>query len=295
MQSFFAVLLEITYEFLYNGFGDYMKYKQNLHTHSNFCDGVDTPEELVKAAIEKGFSSLGFSGHSFMHFSPKHSMSIEGTERYKKEVNRLKEKYSEHIDIFCGLEFDELSEIPLSGYDYLIGSVHYFLINGEYVGFDRDAAAVRDVVNNYFGGDGMKYAEAYYTALSKLPEYGQFDIIGHFDLITKHCENVSFFDESSPRYLQYALIAAESLAGKIPFFEVNTGAIARGYRTTPYPSIPILNELKRLGYGAVISSDCHNKNMLDCAFDDAVRLLKYCGFNEYYYLTENGFKAVELP
>ena len=46
-----------------------MKYRQNLHTHTTFCDGKDTPEELVEAAIAKGFDSIGFSGHSYMYYS----------------------------------------------------------------------------------------------------------------------------------------------------------------------------------------------------------------------------------
>jgi histidinol-phosphatase (PHP family) len=51
---------------------------------------LDTPEDTVKAAIEKGFDSIGFSGHSYMSFAPYFSMSIEGTEEYKKEVRGLK-------------------------------------------------------------------------------------------------------------------------------------------------------------------------------------------------------------
>lgn len=42
-----------------------MKHLQNLHTHTIYCDGKDTPEEMILAACEKGFTSLGFSGHSF--------------------------------------------------------------------------------------------------------------------------------------------------------------------------------------------------------------------------------------
>ena len=38
--------------------------KQNLHTHSTFCDGKDTPEEMILRAIELGFNSIGFSGHA---------------------------------------------------------------------------------------------------------------------------------------------------------------------------------------------------------------------------------------
>ena len=29
--------------------------KKELHSHTTFCDGNNTPEEMVKAAIEKGF------------------------------------------------------------------------------------------------------------------------------------------------------------------------------------------------------------------------------------------------
>ena len=40
-----------------------MKPIQNLHTHSTYCDGADTPEEMIETALEKGFTSIGFSGH----------------------------------------------------------------------------------------------------------------------------------------------------------------------------------------------------------------------------------------
>ena len=37
--------------------------KQNLHTHSVYCDGKDTIDQMVQTAIQKGFTILGFSGH----------------------------------------------------------------------------------------------------------------------------------------------------------------------------------------------------------------------------------------
>ena len=271
-----------------------MNYKQNLHVHSTYCDGKDAPEEMILAALEKGFDSLGFSGHSYMFFSPSYSMSLEGTEQYKTEVRRLKKKYAGQIDIFCGLEVDVCSEVDLSGYDYLLGSLHDFMFGEEYVGFDRSAELVEKVIREYFGGDGMKYAKEYYRRLADLPRYGNFDIIGHMDLVTKHVESRDFFDVSSREYRSVMIEAAEALAGKIPYFEVNTGAIARGYRTTPYPSMELLRELKRLGFGAVITSDCHNKNDLDCFYDEAEELLKACGFRERFYLTTQGFVPVAL-
>lgn len=272
-----------------------MKNLQNLHTHSTYCDGTDTLEEMIQTAIRKGFSSLGFSGHSYMYFKQDISMSLEGTERYKEEVLMLKEKYKNKLDIFLGLEFEMLStEVDLSGYDYLIGATHYFNINGEMVGYDRSAADVKKVIDTYFNGNGMKYARAYYENLKRLPEYGDFDIIGHFDLVSKHAEKENFFDVESNEYKEYALAAAEALAGKIPYFEVNTGAIARGYRTTPYPSAFIMKELNRLGFKPLISSDCHNRENLDCHFRESAELLKQCGFTQLHILTNNGFKAIPI-
>jgi histidinol-phosphatase (PHP family) len=192
------------------------------------------------------------------------------------------------------MEVDMYSKVPMDGFDYLIGSVHYLKKDDRYLGFDRSAQQVAELIKTEFSGDGMIYARLYYETLSQLPRYGKFDIIGHFDLITKHAENVSFFDHQSRQYRGWAIEAAEALAGKIPFFEINTGAIALGYRTTSYPDSFILKELKRLGFGAVISSDCHDRRKLACGYDDARERLLDAGFREFYMLTDNGFKPVSL-
>ena len=73
-----------------------MIYKQNLHTHTTFADGKDTPEELVIEAINRGFSSLGFSEHSYMHFSNfPNQLTLEKMPAYINEINTLKMKYQD--------------------------------------------------------------------------------------------------------------------------------------------------------------------------------------------------------
>jgi len=248
----------------------------------------------VRAAIEKGHSAIGFSGHAYMTYSPYYARRPDLTEDYKAEIRRLEEVYRDQIEIYLGLEVDMFSAPDLTGYDYLIGAVHYLELDGAYVGFDRSAQEVAAVIDRYFGGDGMAYAQEYYRTLAKLPEYGKFNILAHFDIITKHSENRCFFDTESKEYLHAAFEAVEALAGKIPLFEVNTGAIARGYRTTPYPSVPIIRELGRRGFGAVITSDCHAKAQLDRGFGEAAALLRACGFRETFVLTETGFVPVPL-
>ena len=63
--------------------------------------------------------------------------------------------------------------------------------------------------------------------------------------------------------------------GKI--FEINTGAISRGHRTTPYPSEEILEFLGKHGAKAIIGSDSHSADTLDCAFLQAEELAKKYG------------------
>lgn len=272
-----------------------MKPIQNLHTHSKYCDGKDTPEQMILAAIEKGFESIGFSGHSYTEKDAVSSMSPEDTEKYKSEVRSLAEKYKDKIKVFLGIEYDYYSELDTSDYDYVIGSVHCLKFGeNEYIGVDSSKEITQKMIADHFGGDGLAFAKAYYDLLADLPNRVNADIIGHIDLITKFHGSVAFFDEESKQYLEIVEETLRKLQGKIPYFEVNTGAIARGYRTTPYPSPEIVQLLKKYGFKPVINSDCHNKDNLDVGYDLAVKLLAENGFNKFYVLTENGFQAIGI-
>ena len=61
-----------------------------------------------------------------------------------------------------------------------------------------------------------------------------------------------------------------------------------------HPTPELVREFRAAGFGAVISSDCHDACKLDCAFEDARALLEAGGFRERYILTGEGFRAVEL-
>lgn len=272
-----------------------MSHKQNLHTHTTYADGRDTPEEMVAAALAAGFSSLGFSEHAYLPYS-KHpnQMTSERQKAYLAEVAALKRGYADRISVFCGLEYDFYSEADTAGLDYLIGSVHYLDTPCGVRTFDRGLAEMRAYIDECFGGEPLALARAYFGTVACLPERGRFDIIGHFDLIAKHNRQAGFFDLTDKEYLRLGYEAIGALRGKIPYFEVNTGAIARGYADAPYPAMPFLLELHRLGFGAVITSDCHDKRYLDCGFPEARELLLAAGFRSYFILTDNGFSEVGL-
>lgn len=266
--------------------------KSNFHTHTVYCDGKNTPEEMVQTAIEKGFTALGFSGHSYYELYGALTMSVQDQREYVREITALKEKYAGQIQIYCGIEQDLYSPEPEFAYDYIIGSVHNVLKDGEVVIIDLSAENQKKDVDTIYGGDFDAYAEDYFEAVSHVLEGTKADIIGHIDLVSKYSEINGY--QQSPRFLVAAQRAVEKL---IPYgkpFEINTGAMARSGRTVPYPTKEILTMIREKGGKIVISSDCHNKIYLDHAFDTAVELAKECGFTEHGVLTPNGMQYIPL-
>ena len=255
-----------------------MSLKCNFHTHTTFCDGKSTPEEVVISAIEKGFWAIGFTGHMYTPFDESYCMSKEGTKEYINEILRLREKYKDKIKIFLGIESDYCSMEDISPYDYVIGSVHYVLKNGEYIPVDETAEIQIDAVNRLYNGDFMAFAEDYYSCVSNV----RGKIAGHLDLISKFNEDGSIFDETAPRYVAAAENAITKLISQDKIFEINTGAMSRGYRKTPYPSEDLLRIIRERGGKIMINSDAHEAANIDFAFDEALALARKCGFAEIY-------------
>ncbi len=250
-----------------------MYYKENFHTHSTYCDGKNAPEEMVKAAIEKGFTALGFSGHSHLDFDCGWCMTAEGTKEYISVVHALKEKYADKINIYCGTEHDILSTgINKSDYDFTLGAVHYIPVNGEYLAVDESGDTQKRDADKYFGGSMLDYAVAYYKEVGDVLDKTDGDIIAHFDLLTKFNESGELFDTSDRKYRNACFEAAEKLLAYNRPFEINTGAIARKKRLTPYPSLEIADFIHSKGGYFVINSDCHDTAYLDCFFEEAMQM-----------------------
>lgn len=248
----------------------------DYHVHTRFCDGKNSPEELVRAAIERGLTAIGFSGHSHTAFDESWCMSPAGTIQYRAEIARLKEAYGGVIRIYCGVEQDYDSDAPTDGYDYVIGSVHYLHLGEEYLPVDESPALLRAAAARYFGGDLYGLCEAYYAKVARVVERTGCDLIGHFDLITKFNEGEALFSTGEARYQAAWRAAADALLETGKTFEINTGAIARGYRRAPYPDQEILRYLRDGGARFVLSGDAHSVEGLCYDFPRWKWLLAAC-------------------
>lgn len=265
------------------------KVLSNLHTHTVFSDGANSVEENIRAALEAGFVSVGFSDHSYVPEAG-FGVSRDNAASYIGEVRRCSKAFADKIDVFCGLELDADTPFDRELYDYIIASVHFVKADGKLRDVDLSPAAQTECIERYFDGDGVKYAKAYFDTLAEHVERTRPDIVGHFDLLTKF----GVIDETDDAYRRCALDALRRISSVTRRFEVNTGAMARKLKSTPYPADFILKEILSLDCSVILSSDAHRAVNIDYAFSETAAYLREIGFKYTDRLTTHGFVRDEL-
>lgn len=268
--------------------------KADFHTHTTYCDGKNTPREMVEAAYQMGFTDFGISGHADYSFAdPGFGMSDPVLEQYKNELYALREEYAGRINLYIGIELDCLG--PVQKAEYAIGSTHCVEKAGEFISVDDTEEKVADAVARLWNGDWYAYARDYYELEATVYDRTGCDWVGHFDLLTKWNEGFRHFDERKDEYREPALAAMRKLNDAGLPFEINTGAISRGYRSEPYPSRFFLKELHAMGGRIMINSDSHNINTIGYHFEQARRLALECGFKRAVVLKPGGgFREIEI-
>ena len=268
----------------------------DLHTHSIYDDGKNSLMEMAMAAEGLGLDYLGFSGHSFQPGAEDWCIGNDRISSYLSEAMRIKEKFSSegrHLRIFVGLELDIFGRAE-KGLDYVIGSAHGFMIDGRLCNVDESPGALQWLIKEHFDNDPYNMTDAYYDNIARLSDSMDCDIIGHFDLVTKFNEKCPMFDAGSRRYLSRALEAMEHLSRKGLIFEVNTGAMSRGWRTEPYPDMVLLKTLYGMGGRIIINSDSHHIGTIAHDFDRAKARALEAGFRSVWVFTDQGFEEIPL-
>lgn len=267
-------------------------FRSCAHTHTVFCDGADTPAAMAQAAADLGFVSLGFSGHGAASYDSA-AMTPQAEVQYRQAVLAARAQYQGQLEILLGQEHDALSPYADFPYDYLIESVHYILCQGELGSVDLNRETTQTLIARF--GDPYAYCRAYFETCAAAYEKSPAQIAGHLDLVAKFNEGGALFDETDPRYLAPAREALAVAVAKGMVVEVNTGAMARGYRTIPYPAPPLLRALRELGGQVILTSDCHDQRRLTYGYREAAALLRQAGFSTALVLRRGGFREAPLP
>lgn len=281
---------------------------QNLHSHTFYDDGKCSAEDMVKGALEAGLTSIGVCCHSPI-LSQKCDWSIRQKDipSFQQDVFSAREKYRGIIDVFCGIEYDILTGIwaNLNDFDYCIGAAHYLPLpmgENEFLYSEVDLARedLSGMISRIYNGDSDTAAEFFFSQYELIAKNKKVDIVAHFDLITKFDEEGQMpseqllFNQKSPKYIEATHEAMKLLVNNNKIFEINTGAVSRGYRTTFYPSVPLLKQLKKLGGRITLSSDAHIPQNAGFGLDEAAKLAESCGFKEVWQLKQGGFKPIKI-
>ena len=267
----------------------------SLHNHTTFCDGDDSMEDFVRYVIADGGSAIGFSGHSHQSYEQDYTMTKESEKEYCAEIDRLREKFGDRIRIYKGIELEYFCDSDITPYEYIIGSVHLVKKDGIYIGVDSAKEEVCQSVREIYGGNWMAYVRDYYETVIRSASRPCVDIVGHFDLVTKFNEGQNLFSEESPEYLSAAIGALEELRKEDKIYEMNTGAISRGYRTAPYiGSKEILRYMCEHGMRMTVNADAHQKENYRFRFAETAAVLKEAGFQEIWEYNGKEFEPAGL-
>ena len=266
----------------------------DLHVHTSRDHGRHSAAEMAARAAFDGLHTLGLVGHAAMQFDCHYAMTPENEAAFVAETDQLRQRYCGTMSVLRGIELDYYSLPPVHPYDYRLGSVHYVKFGDSIVSVDSDPRQLEEAVAQLCGGNWSKLYQLYYETVADLNSVIHPHVIAHMDLITKFNEGDRLFSTEDHRYRHAALDAADALLAADPIFEINTGAISRGCRTTPYPAPFLLRHIRQRGGRILLSSDAHDSAHLLYGFDAAAQLAESCGFRSVWTLTPEGFQEMPL-
>ena len=262
------------------------KVNYSLHTHTIGFDGQNSVEEMVKRAVQLGFSVLGFSNHFIVHPYIKQSRMYKYAESggyadiysestddaltrfipHYQQVRALQIKYK-NIKLLCGMEMDLFNypgwadnvnrAVRILHPDYVIGARHFLEWTNNRILNIHD-------IKNAPGQESNQLLRAYYQQFDDdfvdlVMRQINFDIsfFAHFNLPQK----LGLVDDKMENYVLKKL----SLMG-VPI-ELNTSLIKNGNYNASN-RLKIFNSISKTNIPVILSDDAHKVSQIGNHFDD---------------------------
>lgn len=253
----------------------------NFHSHTQFCDGRATMEDMAAAALEQGMEHYGFSPHSPIICPSGANMKATDMGLYLYEAERLKDAYDGRMEVYAGMEIDwldadfgpHLDLFQKLTLDYSIGSVH-FLKNreGEWVDIDGRPERFLRYLDEKFGGDLRGVVERYFEQELYMIERGGFTFLGHCDKISRNASARDPEIESYGWYLSLLADVAEACASRGLPVEINTRRADAEDRF--FPREVLWRCLADRGVPLIVNSDAHEPKGISSGREKAFDALK---------------------
>lgn len=243
----------------------------DFHVHTSFSsDSEERLESAVAAAVQKGLKTLCITEHMDMDY-PTGEFALDAA-RYQKELFRVKQLYSDRIELLFGVELGVMDYLAprlyefASAYpfDFIIGSSH--LVDG-----------VDPYYPEYFDkfGDSEGIRRYFQSILDNISAFDDFDVYGHLDYVVRYSKAMTYNPLDFWDMLDEILRKLISMGKGI---ELNTAGLKYGLAFA-HPHPQVLKRYRELG-GEIITvgSDAHMGANIAYAFDKAEEILKAAGF-----------------
>jgi histidinol phosphatase-like PHP family hydrolase len=118
----------------------------DLHNHTLWSDGIHTPEKIIENAIAHKLTAIGISDH--FQTTKCSSVSCEGLKQYIENLENLKYKYKDKIQVYSGIELcmnKDLCDLDHLPYEEL-NKLDYVLL--EYIDYYKSSVKL-DELDNY--------------------------------------------------------------------------------------------------------------------------------------------------
>lgn len=250
----------------------------DYHVHSNFSGDCSVePEDIIRDAINNGLKEICFTDH-IDYDCPDLPEKFEfDSSEYFESMSRLKEKYSDKIDVKIGVEIGlqghvlkECSEfVNTRDFDFVIASFHTHRNKDIYFTDILFQKTPHEVLSEYL--DEILYS---------INNYNDYSVIGHLDLLKRYSNGIKDLDVKDyfEKYSEIFKILIENGKG----IEINTSGLRQDVGVQ-FPDKELLKLYKELG-GKIITlgSDTHGTGTLMYKFDEMKQILKEIGFKNIY-------------
>lgn len=274
----------------------------NYHGHCHYCDGKESPEQYVQAALAQQMPAYGFSSHAPLPFDIAWPMQEEASRKYVAEINELKVKYAGQIEIYVGMEVDFIpgvagpghQRIRSAGLDYTVGSVHFvdFFPDGHPWEIDGAHQVFLDGLQQIFHGNPEQAVRRYYALIRQMLQEDPPDILGHLDKIKIQSEEGCLFDEQDSWYQEEIAHTLDVIAATDVIVEVNTRGLYKKKSLEPYPGYRILERMKKMNIPVMLNADAHHPREITAHFTEVASCLQQMGYDHMRILLNKKWQHV---
>ncbi len=270
--------------------------RTDLHNHTLYSHGRNTPRQMWQAAQEKGVELFGFSEHSprpldYTYTQEYRDRLTKYFPQYVREVQELQQEFPGQV--LFGMEMDwfdnELEFIQKSlgeyDFDYLIGSVHFL----KQWGYDDQAShweclSVEQCYEHY---------NQYFTTLTNMANSGLFNIAAHLDLIKIFSIDIFRQWIVKPNNIKLVGDALSVIKQQGMALEISSAGLRKMCREI-YPCKEIMTLAADMALPISFASDAHNVHDVAADFDKLEAYARVYGYTHSVWFCRNKMHEQEF-